>query len=183
MFEDMANPMSHLNEAQTSFKPDTDGVFSDNDNLDSSAAFGVQSLPFIYTPWLNRTLYQLLSISHHFTETAHAMAPELFFPFNLAIYDVTSAYGSPNDQWTSYAHIDGVRVEGCASSYFARNGGLTPQDRKHASSATACGFQSQQIWQYVVHLFSGNYWSMLLMGNWSWLLNTGTDLERGGWSS
>lgn len=51
-----------------------------------------------------------------------------------------------------HAHIDGVKLEGYPSSYFAINGGMTPRDKSNIIACVAKGFSVEEIWRFVLQL-------------------------------
>src|SRR4051794_11884726 len=44
-------------------------------------------LPYIYIPWLNRSIHQLLSIDTQYGDIERLNSTELFFPPKIAVYE------------------------------------------------------------------------------------------------
>ena len=95
--------------------------------------------PYIYLPYVNRSVYELLSIADQYHEKQQSDCKMLFFPSTLFLY-------TSSEKWTRLAHVDGVAVRELPSRYFTANCGLTPLDRKNIGEDVAKGKTLKEIW-------------------------------------
>jgi hypothetical protein len=98
--------------------------------------------PFIYTPYISRTVYQLLQVDDQFPIEYHGLASDLHWPSNLAVYDPDPE----SNQWNSSAHYMGVPWESSPNPYLTANGGLTQADRSDIRQAVKLGWALEDIW-------------------------------------
>lgn len=95
--------------------------------------------PYIYLPYINRSLYELLSVADQYHEKLQSACKMLFFPSEMFLY-------TSFEKWKIPAHVDGVVVLEKPSRYFTANCGLTPLDRKDIGEEVAKGKTLKEIW-------------------------------------
>jgi hypothetical protein len=105
-----------------------------------------QNLPYIYTPWVNCTILDLLSVNEQL-EPGDDAGTMLFFPENLAEYDLKSAIDSWREQWKSVAHVDGVVAKNLSHHSLAICGGLTRKDWATITMRLLEGDHMFDIWR------------------------------------
>jgi len=80
--------------------------------------------PFMYTPYINRTVYSLLGIiDDHDVETSK-LPYYFYFPPKFDVYDPEI-----KPDWSSRAHYMGTPWPGNPNPYLTANGGLTEADK------------------------------------------------------
>jgi hypothetical protein len=98
--------------------------------------------PFIYTPYVNRTVSDLLQIADQSSEE-HQDRRHLYYPPNLELYDSNRQLS----QWCSCAHYMGIPLESCSNPYLTNNGGLTLADRSYIQHGLKLGWEVEYIWR------------------------------------
>jgi hypothetical protein len=98
--------------------------------------------PFIYTPYICQTVYQLLQVDNQFPVEYHGLASDLHWPSNLAVYNPDPE----SNKWSSCAHYMGVAWERSPNPYLTANGGLTQADRFDIRQAVKLGWAFEDIW-------------------------------------
>lgn len=96
--------------------------------------------PYVYLPFVNRSLYELLQIERQYNEKHQSACKILFFPSTIFLY-------TSFEKWKSPAHVDGVALQGVPNGYFAQNCGLTPLDRKYIGEEIAKGKGLKEVWK------------------------------------
>jgi hypothetical protein len=87
--------------------------------------------PFIYTPYINRTVYSLLEIIDEYDAETSKLPYYLYFPPNLEVYDPET-----KSEWSSRAHYMGAPWPGSPNPYLTANGGLTKADKAYCKEAS-----------------------------------------------
>lgn len=95
--------------------------------------------PYVYLPFVNRSLYELLGVADQYNDTFQSTCRILFFPSTIFLYTTF-------EKWRSPAHVNGVMLTEPPNKYFALNCGLTPLDRKFIGDQIANGTTLEQIW-------------------------------------
>jgi hypothetical protein len=102
--------------------------------------------PYIYTPFVAKTIPELLGVDNQIPPEKVRDGYKITFPSNLDIYDRTEAGGS--FQWLSQGWYAGSRV-GPAMSRFSFRNGMTFRDQ----GVVAEGIVKEKLlgmWRYVV---------------------------------
>ncbi|KAE9371281.1 hypothetical protein N431DRAFT_507885 [Stipitochalara longipes BDJ] len=86
--------------------------------------------PFIYTHYINRTVYSLLEINDDYDAETSELPYYLYFPPNFAVYDPDT-----ESDWSSHAHYMGAPWQGSPNPYLTANGGLTKADKAYIKDA------------------------------------------------
>ncbi len=104
--------------------------------------------PYIYTPFVTKTVTELLGIENQIPPEEMHDGYKIIFPSNLDIYDRTEAGG--NFQWLSQGWFAGKRVGPVVSRFSLRNG-MTIKDQGVVAEAIL-NEKLLGIWRYVVGL-------------------------------
>jgi hypothetical protein len=143
---------------------------SDNPGICNSIP---QDLPYIYTPWVNCTRAELLSVADQCEEIVLERIPRLFFPSKLAVYDLKSpryVHWIPRSHYTkgfaNMTHSSFLTryklIQECYSSWrdqwitFARVGGVKVKEFPDSNLSKAGGLTPYD-WNTISLFVAKNY--------------------------
>ncbi|TGO15734.1 hypothetical protein BTUL_0036g00250 [Botrytis tulipae] len=101
--------------------------------------------PHIFTPYINNTVADLISVKDQDFATLISIQDkdipegvpergsmkelqELYFPAKMQMYELNQGVDGVTQQWSSRGYYEGMMVEGVPSQYFWNHCGMTPQD-------------------------------------------------------
>ncbi|PQE03812.1 hypothetical protein CJF30_00006525 [Rutstroemia sp. NJR-2017a BBW] len=103
--------------------------------------------PYIYTPYVNATVLELLSISDQFPPEEFKEQQEVFFPLTLQMYDLSHGYQGMHMQWRNNGYCQNMPLSSLPHSYLSSHCGMTPNDDALVVEMLKRGIPLQLIWR------------------------------------
>lgn len=103
--------------------------------------------PYIFAPYVNATVLQLLSISEQVPLDKVGEQPEIFFPPTFQMYDLSNGYEGMQVQWRSRGYYQNMAMQGLPHPYLSIHCGMTPKDEALVVEMLRRGIPLQLIWR------------------------------------
>ncbi|CCD52662.1 hypothetical protein BofuT4_P001090.1 [Botrytis cinerea T4] len=120
--------------------------------------------PYIFTPYINNTVADLISVKGQDLATLISIQDkdipggvpekgsvkelrELYFPAKMQMYELNQGVDGVTQQWSSRGYFEGLMIEGAPSHYFWDHCGMTPQDEQYVVDRLKDGIPLRHVWR------------------------------------